>query len=240
MRSFVRGIARRCFRELFLRRNRGRISIGADCSIPFESFRAHVRDLKIGDYVRLGDRVLLYGEVFSLGDHFYCGDDVAITGGFASFSVGTFSGFASRVSVVLGKGHHRPQSLANVPFGHIPCFDSAEWIKHFDYRGESTTLCEVGSDVWVGLGSIILPNVRIGDGAVISAGSVVTRDVPPYAVVGGHPAQVIAFRFKQSLIEELLELKWWDWPIDKINRNKALFTRTLTTLTSLEGVEIVA
>jgi virginiamycin A acetyltransferase len=176
--------------------------------------------------------------VFVFGDHFVCGNEVVIAGGFASFSVGKFSGFASRVSFILGKGHHRPQSLSNAAFGHMPCFDSPDWTKHFDYVGETTTSCEVGNDVWIGMGSTVLPNIRIGDGAVVSAGSVVTQNVPPYAIVGGNPAQIVAFRFKQSLIDELLGLKWWEWPIEKINRNIPFFTRNLSTLTTLKGIDI--
>jgi acetyltransferase-like isoleucine patch superfamily enzyme len=240
MRALLGRAVRRCRQAAFLARYRGQVSIGAECVIPFPSFRAHVRELRIGDYVRFGERVTLWGETFAFGDHFSCGNDVAITGGFASFSSGKFTGVASRVTFLLGKGHHRPHSLSNVAFGHIPQFDSRDWTARFDYADEAKTFCDVGNDVWIGMGALVLPNVRIGDGAVVSAGSVVVDDVPPYAIVGGHPAQVVAFRFKQTLIDELLALRWWDWPMARIKRNVALFTRNLTTASSLSGIEIVA
>ncbi|WP_379968513.1 CatB-related O-acetyltransferase [Epilithonimonas sp. UC225_85] len=86
----------------------------------------------------------------------------------------------------------------------------------------------IGNDVWIGTQSVILTGVTIGDGAIIAANSVVTNDVPAYAIVGGTPAKVLKFRFKDEIIKELLEIKWWNWDIDKIKRNKDLFYGDLT------------
>lgn len=74
----------------------------------------------------------------------------------------------------------------------------------------------IGNDVWIGIRCIIMDGVSIGDGAVVAAGSVVTKDVAPYAIVGGVPAKVIRFRFNDSVIEKLLQLKWWDYTDDQI------------------------
>ena len=81
----------------------------------------------------------------------------------------------------------------------------------------------IGHDVWIGANALILPEVTIGDGAVIAAGAVVTRDVPPYAIVGGVPARVIRYRFSPEMIDAFLEIKWWDWPLEKIKENFDLF-----------------
>lgn len=86
----------------------------------------------------------------------------------------------------------------------------------------------VGNDVWIGAQCMILSGVKIGDGAVIAANSVVTKDVPPYAIVGGSPAKIIKKRFSDEIISELLALEWWNWDIEKIRRNKPLFTDQLT------------
>lgn len=108
------------------------------------------------------------------------------------------------------------------------------FIKHriFDERygidAVSKGSITIGNDVWIGTQTTILTGVTIGDGAVIAANSVVTTDVPAYAIVGGTPAKVIKYRFSEEIIAELLELKWWDWDIDRIKSHKALFYGGLT------------
>ena len=77
----------------------------------------------------------------------------------------------------------------------------------------------IGNDVWIGDRATILSGVRIGDGAVIGAGSVVTKDVEPYSIVAGNPARPKRTRFDEETIKKLLEIKWWDWPVEKINDN---------------------
>jgi acetyltransferase-like isoleucine patch superfamily enzyme len=74
----------------------------------------------------------------------------------------------------------------------------------------------VGSDCWMCPGALIMSGVRIGDGAVVGGGAVVTKDVPPFAIVGGNPAKVIRYRFDEAQIEALLDIKWWDWPDDEV------------------------
>lgn len=74
----------------------------------------------------------------------------------------------------------------------------------------------VGSDVWTCAGSFMMSGITIGDGAVVAAGAVVTRDVPPFAIVGGNPATIIRYRFTVEQREALLEIKWWDWPVEDV------------------------
>jgi len=81
----------------------------------------------------------------------------------------------------------------------------------------------LGNDVWVGARVTILDGLTIGDGAIIGAGSIVTKDVPPYAIVVGNPAKIIKYRFENEIIEKLLEIKWWTWEVEKIEKNKELF-----------------
>ena len=89
---------------------------------------------------------------------------------------------------------------------------------------------EIGNDVWIGRGCIFKSTnpkkpLVIGDGAVIASDSVVVKSVPPYAIVGGNPAQIIKYRFSDKIIESLLRIKWWDWDIDKIHDNLKYFNR---------------
>lgn len=76
----------------------------------------------------------------------------------------------------------------------------------------------VGSDVWTCEDSLILSGVKIGDGAIVAAGAVATKDVPPYAIVGGNPARLIRYRFNEDQIAALLEIRWWDWPEDAVRQ----------------------
>ena len=82
----------------------------------------------------------------------------------------------------------------------------------------------IGHDVWIGRGAVILGGVTIGNGAVIAANAVVTKDVPPYAIVGGNPANCIKYRFNQTTVKQLNTIKWWYWPEEKIIENKDLLT----------------
>lgn len=85
----------------------------------------------------------------------------------------------------------------------------------WDHKGDIV----IGNDVWIGYEAVIMAGVTIGDGAIIGARAVVTKDVPPYTIVGGVPARDIRRRFSDDVIARLLELKWWDWPAEQIQRN---------------------
>ena len=81
----------------------------------------------------------------------------------------------------------------------------------------------IGNDVWIGSKATVFGGVKVGNGAVIAAGAVVTKDVPPYAIAGGVPAHIIRYRFDEDKINRLEEIAWWNWDDDKIKRNKAFF-----------------
>ena len=91
----------------------------------------------------------------------------------------------------------------------------------------------IGNDVWIGANVIILPGVNIGHGAVIAAGAVVTKDVEPYAIVGGVPAKLIKYRFNAEERQKLLSIAWWNWSLDKIEKNIELFYQPQVFLSSL-------
>src|SRR6202000_2125328 len=80
---------------------------------------------------------------------------------------------------------------------------------------------QIGNDVWIGSNILIMDGIKTGDGAIIAAGSVVTKDVMPYTIIAGVPAKFLRNRFNEQQTEELLKLKWWNWPIDKIYEKRA-------------------
>ena len=84
----------------------------------------------------------------------------------------------------------------------------------FDWR--RSTPVTLGHDVWIGHGAVVLPGVKIGTGAAIGAGAIVTKDVPPFAIVVGNPGQTLRLRFAERVIERLLTIAWWDWPHDRL------------------------
>jgi acetyltransferase-like isoleucine patch superfamily enzyme len=95
----------------------------------------------------------------------------------------------------------------------------------------------IGHDVWVGANAIILTGINIGNGAIVAAGAIVTKDIPPYAIVAGNPAKIIKYRFEEEIINKLQEIKWWDWPIEKIKQNKDFFYSELTNINFVEIIK---
>lgn len=126
--------------------------------------------------------------------------------------IGAFCSIAENVEVLLG-GHHRTDWISSYPFPAF--FPEASHIKNYTFsRGDVV----IGSDVWLCSNCIILSGVTIGHGAVIASGSVVTRDVEPYAIAAGNPARVVRYRFDAPTRKALLEAAWWDWPEKELMR----------------------
>jgi len=137
--------------------------------------------------------------------------------------IGKFCAIAKGVQFIMNGANHKIDGFSTFPF-YI--FGNG-WEKSMPqpgdlpYKGDTV----IGNDVWIGYQAMIMPGVKIGNGAIISTRSVVTSDVPPYTVVGGNPARVIKKRFTDDIILALEKLAWWDWPVEKI-------TRKLTAITS--------
>ena len=131
--------------------------------------------------------------------------------------IGKFCSIACGAKFLFTSGNHSLRSLATYPF---PIFFD-EWgldAKNIRDAWENKGDIVIGNDVWIGYEAVILSGVTIGDGAVIGTRAVVTKDVPPYTIVGGVPAKPIRKRFDEAVIERLEALRWWDWEEEKIRR----------------------
>ena len=166
-------------------------------------------NIQIGDYTIYNDfvhdpREFLKNNVLY---HYPINKDRLIIGKFCSIACGA--------KFLFNSGNHKMASLSTYTF---PLFFE-EWdlekenvAQAWDQKGDII----IGNDVWIGYEAVILPGVTIGDGAVIGCRAVVTKDVPPYTIVGGVPAKPIRKRFDEETIKELQKIKWWDWPEEKI------------------------
>ena len=133
------------------------------------------------------------------------------------FIIGKFCSIACRAKFLMTSGNHAMKSLSTYTF---PIFGE-EWNETLDPKEawDNKGDIEIGNDVWIGYEAIIMSGVKIGDGAIVGTRAVVTKDVPPYTIVGGVPAKVIKKRYDDDTISKLLKIKWWNWTYEKIQSN---------------------
>lgn len=133
----------------------------------------------------------------------------------STLKIGKFCSIADGVTIFLG-GNHRIDWITTYPFNVLnnDFPNASSVIGHPSTKGDVI----IGNDVWIGKGASIMSGVSVGDGAVIAANSTITKNVSPYEIVGGNPAKHIRFRFPDNTIQKLLQIKWWDWEIELINR----------------------
>jgi virginiamycin A acetyltransferase len=133
--------------------------------------------------------------------------------------IGRYCALAKGVKFIMNGANHKLSGFSTYPFQIF----AGGWEKvmpqpgDLPYRGDTV----VGNDVWFGYEALVMPGVQIGHGAIVASSSVVVSDVPPYAIVGGNPARVVKMRFSPPIVDALLSIAWWDWPIDKVSRNLA-------------------
>jgi hypothetical protein len=170
---------------------------------------AMVKETSLGRWTAVGARTIIQDSVW--GDYSYASNDCDII----YSQIGKFCSIASHVRI--NPGNH-------------PLWRAA--LHHFTYRSRSYDLhpeddqeffnwrranqVTLGDDVWIGHRAVLLPGVKIGTGAVVGAGAVVTKDVPPFTIVAGVPAKKIRRRFSPELEEALIRISWWDWPHEKL------------------------
>jgi virginiamycin A acetyltransferase len=173
-------------------------------------------NIEVGDYTyyddphgpeRFAEKCVLY--------HFdFIGDRLLI---------GRFCAIAAGATFIMNGANHAMTGFSTYPFQIF----GAGWEAGFDagaYRSGLKGDTVIGNDVWIGMDATIMPGVAIGHGAVVAAKSVVTADVPPYAIVGGNPARILRHRFDAATVAALLDIAWWDWDAEKIARNLPAIT----------------
>lgn len=176
-------------------------------------------NIEVGDYTYYDDFEDVSNFEKNVKYHFdFIGDKLFI---------GKFCMIASSATFIMNGGNHLTEATSAYPFA---IFGGA-WKHAMDgksYQTKGDTI--VGNDVWIGHNATIMPGVTIGDGAIIATKAVVTKNVEPYTIVGGNPAKPIKKRFSDDIISKLLELKWWDWDIEKITKNVDKLTSHPETL----------
>lgn len=136
--------------------------------------------------------------------------------------IGKFCAIARGARFIMNGANHKTSGISTYPF---QIFGNG-WEKvmpgpgDLPYKGDTV----IGNDVWIGYDALVMPGVRIGDGAIISSRSVVVRDVPAYTVVGGNPATALKQRFPDDVIADLQAIAWWDWPIEEITQHLGVIT----------------
>ena len=139
--------------------------------------------------------------------------------------IGKFCAIAQGVQFMMGAANHRTASISTYPFnvmGGLWREKTTPHVSELPLKGDIV----IGNDVWIGPEAKILLGVKIGDGAIIGAYAVVAKDVEPYSVAVGNPARIVKKRFDDDFIRDLLELRWWDWPIEEITDFLPILTST--------------
>ena len=185
---------------------------------PFDNQTVYLKDVVSGTNIQVGDYTMYNDFVNDPRDfeknnvlyHYPVNGD--------RLEIGKFCSIACGAKFLFTSANHALRSLSTYPF---PVFfdewelDAKDIRSAWDNKGDII----LGNDVWVGYEAVILSGVTIGDGAIIGTRAVVTKDVPPYTIVGGIPAKPIRRRFDDAAIEKLEALRWWDWDEEKIRRN---------------------
>ena len=176
-------------------------------------------NIEVGDYTYYDDFEDVSNFEKNVKYHFdFIGDKLFIS---------KFCMIASSATFIMNGGNHLTEATSAYPFAIFGgAWQHAMDGKSYPTKGDTV----IGNDVWIGHDATIMPGLTIGDGAIIATKAVVTKDVAPYTIAGGNPAKLIKKRFSDDIISKLLELKWWDWEIEKITKHVDKLTSHPETL----------
>lgn len=165
-------------------------------------------NMEIGDYSYFNSFHPVDDWASRIAPYLYAGAPERLT-------IGKFCQFAQGVLFITSSANHPIGGFSTYPFAIF----NPETMGVYAQNTEAFPDTHIGNDVWIGHDAKIMPSVRVSDGAIIASGAVVTRDVGPYMIVGGNPAKPIRARFDDGVIDSLLKIKWWDWPVEDIQRH---------------------
>lgn len=166
-------------------------------------------NIKVGDYTYYDGR--------GRGDFFE--NERVLFAHTTHLTIGKFCQLAYETTFILSDANHQMDGFSTFPFYVYGMYgDDPEW-KNYNCKFPTEGDTIVGNDVWFGHKSMIMPRVKIGDGAIIGTRSLVTQDVAPYTIVAGHPAKVIRQRFSDKVIDKLQKIQWWNWDYKTITNN---------------------
>jgi phosphonate metabolism protein (transferase hexapeptide repeat family) len=172
---------------------------------------AKLREVAVGEWVEIHKAV--QAEYSTIGDYSYLQEYVAI----ADTTIGKFVAIAAMTRI--GPPDHPMDRVSQHRFSYVPEYYWPEETRdHEFFTKRRAARCTIGNDVWFGHAVTVLSGITIGNGAVLAAGAVVTRDVAPYTIVAGVPAKPVRRRFPEEIAARLDRLAWWDWPDDRIRR----------------------
>jgi virginiamycin A acetyltransferase len=164
-------------------------------------------NIEVGDYSYYSDFEPVEDYAARIAPYTYPGSPERLV-------IGKFVQIAHGVTFITSSANHPMRGFSTYPFAIFNPETMGAYVDEVAGHGDTV----VGNDVWLGYGATVLPGVTIGDGAIIGAKAVVSRDVPPYAVVAGNPAEVRRMRFDAATVEALLAIRWWGWDIERIER----------------------
>ncbi len=195
------------------------------------NYRKHRKNNKLAAHVSIAPNAVLSGVVLKEHARIALGASVqdSVVGEYSAIGrytkvakseIGRFC--AISWDCTINAISHSHENLTVSAFPYVP------YVGEFvETRNQTYKKVVIGNDVWIGANSVIMPGVTIGDGAVVGAGAVVTKDVPPYAIVVGVPAKVVKYRFSEDFIKQLLDIKWWELDREVIKNNIHLFQGAL-------------
>jgi len=165
-------------------------------------------NMTIGDYSYYNSFTPVEDWAGRIAPYLYVGAPERLT-------IGKFCQFAQGTLIITSSANHPMAGVSTYPFAIFSPESLDAYAEEIVQMGDTV----IGNDVWTGHDAKIMPGVTIGNGVIVGAGAVVTRDVPDYAIVTGNPARVVRMRFTPEAIAELIEIAWWDWPVDQITQN---------------------